>query len=86
MTANTGTHECPGGCGKRVGNELVACAADWRRLPQPYRTSIWRGLRRRDGAAHAAALGLAYQWYERNPLPKPEPTPEVDKPEEPRLF
>lgn len=67
MTGDADEHECPGGCGKRVANALVACAPDWRRLPAPYRSAIWRGLRARDTEAHARSVRAAYDWYQRNP-------------------
>ena len=35
-------HQCPGGCGKRIPNSLLACSMHWYRVPRDLRHKIWQ--------------------------------------------
>ncbi|HEX5811567.1 MAG TPA: hypothetical protein VFY38_05685 [Pseudonocardia sp.] len=56
-------HECPGGCGTEIPDEMLACRPHWYQLPQDVRDAVWRtkhlGLtdtRRRNALAAAVAV------------------------------
>lgn len=78
------THECPGGCGSQVGNGMLACKADWFRLPHALRAAVWRGWNDANRQGHARAVTDALEWYRANP--RQAPAPRVVKPSDPRLF
>lgn len=66
---NDDTHDCPGGCGRQVSPERLACRPDWYRLPKDIRDRIWREWY---GAGpgtqtHRTAISYAYAWYRDNP-------------------
>jgi hypothetical protein len=58
-------HDCPGGCGRSVAYERLACSGCWYRLPLDLRTAVWDTwkARRAHPAAHRMAVSDAYQWY-----------------------
>ena len=62
-----GFHQCPGGCGKGVPNNLLACAEDWRRLPSRIQKDIL-GTEKMSllSDKRLAALRSANQWYLNN--------------------
>lgn len=62
MTAARSTHECPGGCGRPVARQHLACRACWYRLPADLRRPI-SATYRRDFGAHLAAMSDATDWY-----------------------
>jgi hypothetical protein len=59
------THKCPGGCGERVSNDLLACSFDWFRLPQAERNAVWK--HSRGSREHREAVAAAVAWYRANP-------------------
>lgn len=78
------THTCPGGCGRLVRDDLLACRPDWFRLPHALRSAVWRAWNDGDGRGHAIAVAEAVQWFRSNARQAPAPRPA--KPENPRLF
>lgn len=66
------THDCPGGCGRQVTHDRLACRRCWYRLPSGLRGRIWRawwgGSDSR--AAHGRAIREAEQWFRDNPPPQ----------------
>lgn len=65
-----GPHDCPGGCGRQVRYELLACMDDWFRLPAPLRAALNYAASRARAfpAAHRVAITKAMDWYRRNPI------------------
>lgn len=61
------SHECPGGCGVRVGHDHLACRDCWYRLPQEIRQRVSNSFRHNNDR-HRAALQTAVEWYVANPL------------------
>lgn len=65
------THKCPAPeCEKDVPADMLACRADWYRIPKPLRTAVWRAWERGAGAGsdeHTLALEAAIGWLRRNP-------------------
>ena len=57
------THECPGyGCTRRVPEHMLACRADWSRIPRVLRDAVWAAWDNGRGAgspAHRAAITAA---------------------------
>jgi hypothetical protein len=43
----TTTHLCPGGCGRAVSNELLACSFHWKQVPQSLQHQVYRTYRQR---------------------------------------
>lgn len=64
------THKCPGGCGRDIKREHLACSQDWYRLPESIRNEIWRAYRRHGVGSpeHGAALQEAVRWYRAHPI------------------
>lgn len=71
-------HECPGGCGRSVGQHLLACRQDWYRLPTHLQRAISEAYarvrrNRADAAAalaHRAVVAEALAWFRENrPVP-----------------
>lgn len=62
-------HDCPGGCGTKVGFDMFACSEDWFRLPAAMRRAINHAAARAKvyPAAHRAALAAGLRWYRDNP-------------------
>lgn len=56
------THDCPGGCGRRVPRHHFACRPCWYRLPVDLRRPI-AATHGRDFGAHMAAMDDAIRWY-----------------------
>jgi hypothetical protein len=61
------THDCPGGCGRRVAQINFACKKCWFRLPEDIRKLIWKYFNK-DTGGHASALSMADDWYREHPL------------------
>jgi hypothetical protein len=57
------THKCPrDGCERQVGQDQLACAQDWYKIPKPLRDAVWRAWDHGAGAgsaAHTAAITAA---------------------------
>lgn len=71
------THDCPGGCGQQVEQQLLACKQCWFRLPRNLRGRLTRAYAQRDRfpAAHRRALDACLDaclaWYRDNPRAGP---------------
>jgi hypothetical protein len=55
-------HACPGGCGRSVTADKLACRACWFLLPQAMRQEVWRWYRA-DSTRHRQAVTAALNWY-----------------------
>ena len=66
-------HDCPGGCGAPIPYHLLACRADWYRLPADLREPF--GRHRIGTLAHLRAVSAAYAWYRANRRPQPDTQP-----------
>jgi hypothetical protein len=67
------SHQCPAdGCDKAVGDQMLMCANDWRRVPGPVKKAVWKAWDKGAGAgtrAHRAALAAAIRAVNRQPRP-----------------
>jgi hypothetical protein len=60
-------HDCPGGCGKRVGRQAFSCSVCWQRLPKAYHDAILLAFATRDESEghrrkHLDAVAAASRW------------------------
>lgn len=64
------THDCPGGCGRQVTEEHLACPGCWYRLPRPLRTTVNDAYRQHGAGStqHRNALRVAFRWYSDHPI------------------
>lgn len=57
------SHECPAnGCDRTVGDSVLMCPGDWRRVPKPIQNAVYRAWKDGRGAgspAHRAAMAAA---------------------------
>lgn len=69
MSGNT--HDCPGGCGRTVVYEHLACRTCWYRLPAGFRARVWSSWRARadNPHAHLDAVTDACRWYDTHRAP-----------------
>lgn len=74
MATFNNRHDCPGHCGRRIVNKMLACGPCWLELPEDLRRNIIRAdnIRQRkpdDTAlirAHRNAVVAALAWYRAN--------------------
>jgi hypothetical protein len=73
----TDTHDCPGGCGRAVPPEHLACQSCWYRLPRPLRTSVTTAYQMHGPLTpqHRSALRVAFRWYSDHPITLRRNTP-----------
>jgi len=50
--SDTLTHLCPGGCGRRIANERLACPYHWRQVPLAVQQRVYRTYRDRRQRPH----------------------------------
>lgn len=67
MAPMSTSHDCPGGCGRRVRRKFFACRSCWLRLPGRLRLGINQTYHQQATTAHSVAMQNAADWYRANP-------------------